>query len=219
MQILHTASKKAVQKGKDTKHCLEISNSSPTKHLKVKSKQPAGWKNLYPWLWARYKVCFTRAGWCEGPQDQQDFYLDNKQNKIYGEAECCYLDDKLYHRKRCASGRHKPFFISAGGAEGCKVPACGSCNNIITTTQSLPSKRETVEALLGKKSLKPTQASPKGGRGGDQRELVSPGVPPWPDVWPLGSGSQTILPVRKGSATATCRSSSPTRKVQAGLAG
>lgn len=31
----------AVQKGKETKHCLEINNSPPTKHFKVKSSQPA----------------------------------------------------------------------------------------------------------------------------------------------------------------------------------
>lgn len=31
----------AIQKGKETKHCLEINNSPPTKHFKVKSSQPA----------------------------------------------------------------------------------------------------------------------------------------------------------------------------------
>lgn len=31
----------AKQKGKETKHCLEINNSPPTKHFKVKSSQPA----------------------------------------------------------------------------------------------------------------------------------------------------------------------------------
>lgn len=111
MQILHTALQKsasnamlsimvAVQKWKETKHCLEISNSPPTKHFKVKSNQPAGCENLYSWLQASYKVCFTKAGWCEGPEDQQDFCLDNKQSKIYREAEY-FLDHKLSREKMC----------------------------------------------------------------------------------------------------------------------
>lgn len=63
----------AVQKGKETKYCLEINNSPPTKHFKVKCCE-----NLYSWLWASYEVCFAGASWCEGPEDPQDFYLDNK---------------------------------------------------------------------------------------------------------------------------------------------
>lgn len=93
----------AVQKGKETKHYLEISNSPPTKHFKVKSNQPAGCENLYSWLLASYKVCFIRPGWSEGTEDQQNFYLDNKQSKIYREAECYFLDHS-YRRKRRALG-------------------------------------------------------------------------------------------------------------------
>lgn len=58
MQTLHTALQigasnttlsivGAVQKGKEGKHFLEISNSPPMKHLKFKSNQPAGCENLY----------------------------------------------------------------------------------------------------------------------------------------------------------------------------
>lgn len=112
MQILHTALQTgasnttlsivgAVQKGKEGKHFLEISNSPPMKHFKFKSNQPAGCENLYSWPQASYKVCFTRAGWCEGTEDQWDFYLDNKQSKIYREAEYYFLDHKLSQEKMC----------------------------------------------------------------------------------------------------------------------
>lgn len=61
------------------------------------------------------------------------------------------------------------------------------------------------------KSLKPTQASPEGGRERDLRKLRSPGLPSWADGWLLCSGSQTILPLRNDSHH-TCFSSNSQRR-------
>lgn len=79
MRIVHTALQinasaatlsivGAVQKEKETRQCLEISNFPPTRYLKVKSNQPAGCKHLY----SRQVIELVLLGWAD-VKGQEDF--------------------------------------------------------------------------------------------------------------------------------------------------